>query len=206
MGDSPHSIPTFNSLSTSSTSSTSSLLNQTPISTSLPSFSSSVSTYVGPVAQSSGTTNVQIATENNGALPSTSVHQQRQITQASQSFSSYRAPPPLSGRNGPVSINSSTASALNIASPTSLVPPTPRMERSNSTSTMYSASGSIHEKSMSASSITVNSPSAISSVPSHKESERYEHDKWSSLVAKVLPLFNGEGLKACIEDLNELVR
>lgn len=34
------------------------------------------------------------------------------------------------------------------------------------------------------------------------------HDSWSTLVIKVLPLFNGEGLKLpiTIEDLNELVR
>ncbi|RIA89324.1 HbrB-like protein, partial [Glomus cerebriforme] len=31
-------------------------------------------------------------------------------------------------------------------------------------------------------------------------------DTWGSLVVKVLPLFNGEGLKLCIEDLNDLVR
>ncbi|KAK9768834.1 hypothetical protein K7432_000169 [Basidiobolus ranarum] len=33
-----------------------------------------------------------------------------------------------------------------------------------------------------------------------------QDDKWQTLCVKVLPLFNGEGLKGYVEDLNELVR
>ncbi|CAG8509540.1 8298_t:CDS:2 [Acaulospora morrowiae] len=210
MGESPHSIPTFNSLSTSSTSSNSSLLNQAPISTSLPSFSSSVSTYVGPVAQSNGSTsNAQTSMEGNGTFPLSPSSQQRQMTQASQIFSPHRTPLSLSGRSVLASPNPSVASIMNTAPPTSLIPPIPHMERSNSTSTLYStSSGPLHEKSMSTGSIATNSSS---NMPPYKhdilkDPERYEHDKWSTIVVKVLPLFNGEGLKACIEDLNELVR
>jgi hypothetical protein len=29
---------------------------------------------------------------------------------------------------------------------------------------------------------------------------------WQALCTRVLPLFNGEGLKGCMEDLNDLVR
>ncbi|CAB4407157.1 unnamed protein product [Rhizophagus irregularis] len=38
------------------------------------------------------------------------------------------------------------------------------------------------------------------------EQSGQQHDTWGSLAVKVLPLFNGEGLKLSIEDLNELVR
>src|SRR5205814_71509 len=98
----------------------------------------------------------------------------------------------------------------------------PLMERSNSASTMNSYFSSFHEKSLSTGSIQVN-PSQASYTPTvsathsklydsvnTKDLERMEqfgqHDTWDSLVVKVLPLFNGEGLKLNIEDLNEMVR
>ncbi|CAG8435705.1 9510_t:CDS:2 [Funneliformis mosseae] len=175
IGESPRS--TVNSLSTSTTSSASSFSQhlRAPISTSLPSYSSSASTYVGPVPEraeiETGTSNTSTSTDE--------------------------------------------------------------MERSHSTSTMYSFSSSpFHEKSLSTGSISVKDNNSVTSTPyipqtssiSHhkmnmvydtpvtsKELEKMEqggqqHDTWGSLVVKVLPLFNGEGLKLCIEDLNELVR
>ncbi|CAG8540004.1 15883_t:CDS:2 [Dentiscutata erythropus] len=238
MGESPHSTPAYNSLSTSSTSSTSSLSHhhQAPISTSLPSFSSSVSTYIGPLIQAGGTvtTTTPMSTDTNGTWSSQASQQQRQIPQASQLFSTYRSQPSLSNRSVLASSSSSAASSiLNVtSSPSSLVPLIPSMERSNSASTMYtvsSAGGHFHEKSNSTGSISVNlkdsaNTNQLSYIPtsSHrspvndnipsiaKEIERLEQagqdDKWASLGKKVLPLFNGLGLKAYIEDLNELVR
>ncbi|CAI2167646.1 15267_t:CDS:2 [Funneliformis geosporum] len=163
IGESPRS--TINSLSTSTTSSASSFSQhlRAPISTSLPSYSSSASTYVGPVPER---TEIEIGT-------------------------------------------------------------------SHSTSTMYSFSSStFHEKSLSTGSISVKDNNSVTSMPyipqtssisNHKINNVYDtpvtskdlekmeqggqqHDTWGSLVVKVLPLFNGEGLKLCIEDLNELVR
>ncbi|RIB11966.1 HbrB-like-domain-containing protein [Gigaspora rosea] len=237
MGESPHSTPAYNSLSTSSTSSTSSLSHhhQAPISTSLPSFSSSVSTYIGPIIQAGGTvtTSTPMSTDTNGTWSSQSSQQQRQMPQVSQLSATYRSQPSFSNRSGLTSSSSSaTSSILNVtSSPSSLVPLIPSMERSNSASTMYtvsSAGGHFHEKSNSTGSISVNLKDSASTnqlpyippsshrSPVHdnmasifaKELERLEHsdDKWASLGAKVLPLFNGLGLKAYIEDLNELVR
>ncbi|CAI2166956.1 133_t:CDS:2 [Funneliformis geosporum] len=150
IGESPRS--TINSLSTSTTSSASSFSQhlRAPISTSLPSYSSSASTYVGPVPER---TEIEIGT-------------------------------------------------------------------------------TFHEKSLSTGSISVKDNNSVTSMPyipqtssisNHKINNVYDtpvtskdlekmeqggqqHDTWGSLVVKVLPLFNGEGLKLCIEDLNELVR
>ncbi|CAG8500825.1 2295_t:CDS:2 [Diversispora eburnea] len=210
MGESPHSAQTYNSLSTSSTSSNSSFPHQTPISTSLPSFSSSGANYIAPLTQTSGTTNIQ-TTEGSGTWSSSS-QQQRQATQHAQIASTYRTPPSFSSRNGFASSSSSAASSImNITSPSSLIPLTPFMERSNSTSTLYSVSspvGPFHEKSLSTGSITVNlkDNTIHDIIEKEKEHEHDKYDKWGLLIKKILPLFNGEGLKACIEDLNELVR
>ncbi|CAG8705381.1 20949_t:CDS:2 [Cetraspora pellucida] len=190
MGESPHSTPAYNSLSTSSTSSTSSLSHhhQAPISTSLPSFSSSASTYTAPIIQAGGTitTITPMSTDTNGPWSSQASQQQRQMPQTPQLFSNYRSQPSFSNR-----------------------------------------SGHFHEKSNSTGSISVNLKDSANTnhlhyIPSHrspvydhmpsitKELEKLEQsgqdDKWASLSAKVLPLFNGLGLKAYIEDLNELVR
>ncbi|CAG8787420.1 5831_t:CDS:1 [Racocetra fulgida] len=236
MGESPHSTPAYNSLSTSSTSSTSSLSHhhQTPISTSLPSFSSA-STYTAPIIQASGTITTATPMSTDSTWSSQASQQQRQMPQTPQLFSTYRSQPSFSNRSGLSGLTSSSSSAtssiLNVtASPSSLAPIIPPMERSNSASTMYSvpsSGGHFHEKSNSTGSISVNLKDTASTnhlpyIPSHrspvydhmpsiaKEIEKLEQsgqdDKWASLGAKVLPLFNGLGLKAYIEDLNELVR
>ncbi|RIA91259.1 HbrB-like-domain-containing protein [Glomus cerebriforme] len=227
IAESPRS--TINSLSTSTTSSAASFSHhlRAPISTSLPSYSSSASTYVGPNSVSSertertttetGTSNTPTSTDG---LWNNSPQQQNQNQNLSfipQIYRTTRATS-FSSRN----TSSSTSSSMTINNNAASL--SPQMERSHSTSTMYSLSSTFHEKSLSGGSIPY-TPST-SSISHHKmnlvydtpvtskELERLErmeqlgqqHDTWGSLVVKVLPLFNGEGLKLCIEDLNELVR
>jgi hypothetical protein len=229
--ESTRSTPTNNSLSTSSSSASSlSQIHQAPISTSLPSVSS---VYNGPNVQASNSANsssMSMSTEGHGSTwSSTATFQQNQISQIPQTnqlYSNYRTSPSFSNRSGFTSSSSSSLMTQN--SQSSLNPHLPLMERSNSASTMNSYFSPFHEKSLSTGSIQVNlnpsalsqttyTPSIISTTHSKlydsvntKDLERIEqlgtHDTWGSLVIKVLPLFNGEGLKLCIEDLNDLVR
>jgi hypothetical protein len=216
--ESTRSTPTNNSLSTSSSSASSLLQIQAPISTSLPSISSSI--YNGNVLSSNSASTSMSTEGHNGAWSSTATSQQNQIPQANQLHSNYRTTPSFSNRNG--FTNSSSSSLITQNSQPSLNPHLSLMERSNSASTMNSYFSSFHEKSLSTGSIQANppqsyTPSTVSTTHSKlydsvntKDLERMEqlgqHDTWSSLVVKVLPLFNGEGLKLCIEDLNEMVR
>jgi hypothetical protein len=214
ISESPRS--TVNSLSTSTTSSASSFSHhlRAPISTSLPSYSSSASTYVGPnsatserterTATETGTSNTPTSTDGVWNNPLQQQNQNQNVPFIPQIYRTTRATS-FSSRNTTSSMSSSlTNSTLS-----------PQMERSHSTSTMYSLSSTtFHEKSLSGGSIPY-TPSS-SSISHHKtyevtskELERMEgqqHDTWDSLAVKVLPLFNGEGLKLSIEDLNELVR
>ncbi|CAB4482104.1 HbrB-domain-containing protein [Rhizophagus irregularis] len=230
--ESTRSTPTNNSLSTSSSSASSlSQIHQAPISTSLPSVSS---IYNGPNVQASNSANsssMSMSTEGQGGTWSSMAtfqqNQTSQIPQTNQLYSNYRTSPSFSNRSGFTSSSSSSLMTQN--SQSSLNPSHfPLMERSNSASTINSYFSPFHEKSLSTGSIQVNlspsvlsqttyTPSIISTTHSKlydsvntKDLERIEqlgpHDTWGSLVVKVLPLFNGEGLKLCIEDLNDLVR
>lgn len=218
INESPRS--TINSLSTSTTSSASSFSHlRAPISTSLPSYSSSASTYVGPNSVTSertertttetGTSNTPTSTDGVWNNPPQQQNQNQNLPFIPQIYRTTRATS-FSSRN--TSSSSMTNSTLS-----------PQMERSHSTSTMYSLSSTtFHEKSLSGGSIPY-TPSS-SSISHHKMNQLYDtssvtskelekmeqsgqqHDTWGSLAVKVLPLFNGEGLKLSIEDLNELVR
>lgn len=221
INESPRS--TINSLSTSTTSSASSFSHlRAPISTSLPSYSSSASTYVGPNSVTSertertertttetGTSNTPTSTDGVWNNPLQQQNQTQNLPFIPQIYRTTRATS-FSSRN--TSSSSMTNSTLG-----------PQMERSHSTSTMYSLSSTtFHEKSLSGGSIPY-TPSS-SSISHHKMNQLYDtssvtskelekmeqsgqqHDTWGSLAVKVLPLFNGEGLKLSIEDLNELVR
>ncbi len=245
IGESPRS--TVNSLSTSNTSSASSFSHlRAPISTSLPSYSSSASTYVGPVPERTsteiGTSNTSTSTDEVWNNPSQqqnhSQNQNQNLSFIPQVYSNYRTTRATSFSSN--NNNHQNNNNNNLSSSSSL---TPQMERSHSTSTMYSfSSGTFHEKSLSVGTISTgaistgtnsvkdnNSANSVTYTPSltsishhkmnlvydtpvtSKELERMEqvgqqHDTWGSLVVKVLPLFNGEGLKLCIEDLNDLVR
>ncbi|EXX69845.1 Bit61p [Rhizophagus irregularis DAOM 197198w] len=205
---------------TSTTSSASSFSHlRAPISTSLPSYSSSASTYVGPNSVTSertertttetGTSNTPTSTDGVWNNPPQQQNQNQNLPFIPQIYRTTRATS-FSSRN--TSSSSMTNSTLS-----------PQMERSHSTSTMYSLSSTtFHEKSLSGGSIPY-TPSS-SSISHHKMNQLYDtssvtskelekmeqsgqqHDTWGSLAVKVLPLFNGEGLKLSIEDLNELVR
>ncbi|CAJ0766802.1 18709_t:CDS:2 [Entrophospora sp. SA101] len=179
--ESPHSTPTINSLSTSSSnSSTSSFPRQVPISTSI-----------------------------NGEGETSPVFQQVQ-SPLTLPYSPFRGGNSLSNRNVNV-INSSSSSATTTSTTLSHTSFSmlPVMERSNSTSTMgtNNISSTIYTPSIAP---AFHKTFIYDAPATTKEFEKMElinpNDSWNILVIKVLPLFNGEGLKLAIEDLNELVR
>ncbi|GES77483.1 HbrB-domain-containing protein [Rhizophagus clarus] len=181
---------------------------------------------LNPIQKASESTQ-STPTNNSLSTSSSSASSLSQIHQAPISTSlprTWRTSPSFSNRSGFTSSSSSSLMTQN----SQLNPHLPLMERSNSASTMNSYFFPVHEKSLSTDSIQVNlspptlpqttyTPSIISTTHSKlydsvntKDLERIDqlgpHDTWGSLVVKVLPLFNGEGLKLCIEDLNDLVR
>jgi len=189
MTESFGSSPTNNSLSTSSNSSASSLSHsrQTPISSSFSTLSpGSIYAPINSTLSPGGMTQTQSATSTASSTPTE--------------------------RNGPWAVRHTQVAPQ---PPPTAQPPTSqvyhplstgRPPRSGPPSTSY-VSGPFLPNSGPQPSL---SEKPLITVPVPHPPRVYEYDfqasRWKTICVKVLPLFNGEGLKMPIEDLNELVR
>jgi hypothetical protein len=196
MAESFGSSPTNNSLSTSSNSSASSLSHsrQTPISSSFPSFSPGsiytlTSNNLSPgnttLAPSATSTASSTPTEKNGPWP---VRHNTQPPQQQPQSQVYH--PPTVGRTSRTGLASSYMSSL------------------SSSSFLPGLSNNLNVSGSQPASVTISS--LLLANPPYPSRINHELDaqsnRWHTICVKVLPLFNGEGLKMPIEDLNELVR
>ncbi|KAJ3109834.1 hypothetical protein HDU97_000064 [Phlyctochytrium planicorne] len=163
-----------------------------------------------------------VSTTSNTVLPQTQTPNHR-LDQSAPSLSSSTVKPPVYTHQKTPSQSyrgnlASSAPILNVSPPNPSQPPSHSLQSSASFNSAPSTAGLASASNTLAYPVRVSSdiPRGREAIPLGFPGERSRvgsvgtgdltlDTAWQAICAKVLPLFNGEGLKGSIEDLNELV-